>query len=117
MTLAEPLPHSPLHEKLFGEMHWIYEVNLSVEAPVREAYLQWLREHIEEMTALPTFESAKLLEDEQGQWVVQYFASSKAQIDRYLEEFAPKMRGDGLRRFEGQFTAKRRILAPFGVKS
>lgn len=97
-------------------MHWIYEVNLNVQAPAREAYLLWLRKHIEEMTALPTFESAKLFEEEQGRWVVQYFARSKAQIDRYLEEFAPQMRGDGLTRFEGQFEATRRILAPLAIE-
>lgn len=91
-------------------MTWIYEVNLSVEDSVKEDYLIWLKAHIKEMLDLPCFHKATLLEDEKGQWVVQYHADSRQAIDSYLESYAEKMRGDGTNRFAGAFQATRRIL-------
>lgn len=91
-------------------MQWIYEVNLQVDASIKDDYLSWLRPHIQEMLELPTFESAELFEDEQGQWVVQYRAPSREAVDQYLNEYSKKMRGDGTNRFAGKFSATRRVL-------
>lgn len=91
-------------------MTWIYEVNLSVDAAIKQDYLTWLKAHIKEMLDLPCFDRAFLFEDQEGQWVVQYQAQSRQAIDDYLEKYAEKMRGDGTNRFAGQFQATRRIL-------
>lgn len=89
---------------------WIYEVNLRVDADIKQAYLTWLKDHIKEMLELPCFERASMFEDQEGQWVVQYHAPSREAINRYLESYAKKMRGDGTNRFAGKFQATRRIL-------
>lgn len=93
-------------------MNWIYEVNLKVDADIKEAYLDWLRPHIQEMLALPSFSDARLFADQDDQWVVQYHAPSREAIDQYINDHAKKMRGDGVNRFAGKFSATRRILRP-----
>ena len=99
----------------------IYEVNLEVEASAAEAFASWLAPHIEEMLALDTFTGAQWFDrrarDEGGdddgnvRWTVHYTAACRADLDRYLSEHAPRMRGDGLERFAGKFNASRRILS------
>ncbi len=92
----------------------IYEVNLSVEPAVVEDYLAWLRPHIDEMLTLPGFESAELVAwegDDEGwkRFTVTYKVASREDLTAYLEVHAPRMRGDGVNRFEGSFRASRRI--------
>lgn len=98
-------------------MSWIYEVNLFVDEEIKDAYLEWLRAHIQEMLELPCFDNATLYCDEVNNWVVHYYAPSRESIDTYLETYAQQMRGDSAARFSGKFKAKRRILGacPGGV--
>ncbi len=95
--------------------HIVYEVNLSVDAELAQRYEQWLQQHIEQMLALPGFISAtsyRMIEpidtDKVG-WTVQYVLASKASLDQYLQQHAPKMRADGVKHFGDRFTATRRI--------
>ncbi len=93
----------------------IYEVNLWVDRDVADSYLAWLKEHIAEMEAFEGFGKASLLQvendsEDQVLWSVHYPVATPKDLHRYFEEDAPKMRGDGIRRFEGKFKATRRIL-------
>ena len=93
----------------------LYEVNLLVDASVTEAYGEWLDAHIAEILELPGFISAEWFsrepESDRVAWTIMYRLENQAAMDRYLEEFAPAMRSDGLQRFSGKFEATRRILA------
>lgn len=96
----------------------IYEVNLTVDRDIADEYADWLGPHIEEMLALPGFESAEWLEDvdydvDEGadpRWVIHYRLRSHDDFVRYEQEHAEQMRGDGLERFGTKFEATRRIL-------
>jgi hypothetical protein len=100
----------------------IYEVNLEVDAEAAQAFAAWLAPHIEEMLALDGFTGARWWARDPAQepqhqgkalWTVHYHLRDAQAMRRYLEEFAPRMRSDGLRRFQGQFTASRRVLSPY----
>ncbi|WP_412060802.1 DUF4286 family protein [Rubrivirga sp. IMCC45206] len=96
----------------------IYEVNLAVDADVAPAYAAWLAPHIDEILALPGFESAEWWRVEETspdgrvRWCVQYRVASRAALADYFRDHADRLRGDGLARFAGRFTASRRVLLP-----
>ena len=95
----------------------VYEVNLDLDADVREDYLAWLRPHIAEILALPGFLGATLAEPvdpaaEAGHALlcVQYTLADVDALQAYLRDHAPRMREEGLARFGGRFRAQRRVL-------
>ena len=102
----------------------VYEVNLTVDREIADDYANWLGPHIEEMLALPGFESAEWLEDvdydeEEGaapRWSVRYRLRSHDDLARYYEEHAERMRADGLDRFGTKFKATRRVLRVRGAE-
>lgn len=93
-----------------------YEVNLTVDAAVAEAYAAWLHEHARQMLAVAGFERADWYAREEDDpdgdrhWTVCYHVASEAHLQEYFDHHAARMRGDGLDRFEGPFTAGRRVL-------
>lgn len=96
----------------------IYEVNLSIDKEVYNEYKAWLDEHIQEMLQFPGFLNATVLQqaednedsDNRKHVTVQYQLESVEDLQSYFDEHAPKMRGDGIKRFEGRFTANRRTF-------
>jgi len=95
----------------------IYEVTLSIEPEIIDAFDGWLAEHLEAMLELPGFVKAdifELEEDERGraQRVAQYYLESEADLEHYLAGPAQAMRQAAIDRFAEQFEATRRILRP-----
>ena len=95
----------------------IYEVTVHARAAIAEAYLAWLRGHIELILTLPGFEAAELhaLDAESADersWCVRYRLRDRDALDGYLRDHAPLMRADGIARFGDGFRAERRILTP-----
>jgi quinol monooxygenase YgiN len=95
----------------------IYEVNLEVHAEIADDFGDWLRGHIREMLELPGFRSADWYRDDDHatgceNWCVRYLLASRADLEHYLEEHAPRMREDGTARFGDRFFARRRVLEP-----
>ena len=102
----------------------IYEVNLTVDGDIADEYSTWLREHIREMLKQDGFEAAAwyarsddadALPDGDDpanprQWTIHYEVDSAEALQHYFENGADQMRQDGLDRFEGQFSAERRVL-------
>lgn len=102
----------------------IYEVNLSVDAAVRDAFRAWLEPHIDEIVAIDGFTGATWYERDPADeanpgeptgaprvlWTVHYRCESRARLEAYFRDHAPRLREDGLSRFPGQFTATRRVL-------
>lgn len=77
----------------------IYNVTVNVESHIAEAWLQWLlNEHIPEVLQTKCFTNnkvARLLEvdDSEGPtYIVQYYAETKTEYNRYIELYAPEMR-------------------------
>ncbi|KTC97940.1 DUF4286 family protein [Legionella erythra] len=94
----------------------IYEVNLSVDAAIIDAFMAWLKPHIEELLGFEGFLKAILsVQDEpkdqkQRELVVHYYLASETHYQQYIRNHAPRMREDGINRFGHQFTATRRVL-------
>ena len=75
----------------------IYEVNLSIELELENAFIPWLKEHIEEMLKLKGLVSASLLKDVEditmsANWVLQYKIKSRMDLDNYFYNHAKEMR-------------------------
>ena len=97
----------------------VYEVNLDIAADAFAAYREWLDAHVREMLSLPGFVSAEILACREPQpaaerrhLTVTYRLADEKALERYLREDAPRLRADGMARFNGKFTATRRILEP-----
>ena len=93
----------------------VYEVNLRVQNQCLLEFKTWLTQHVQEMLELPYFSQAKSFkrldeESEESQLIVHYYCSDRNALDEYFQNDAERMRADGLARFEGRFTASRRIL-------
>ena len=94
----------------------IYEVNLTVDAEIADDYAAWLGPHIKEILEVDGFLSAEWFEVEADgedyvHWCVQYRVKDRTALETYFVEHADRLRGDGLERFGGRFTAERRILS------
>jgi hypothetical protein len=99
----------------------VYEVNLDLDATIRDDYLAWLDAHVAEICALPGFTGAQVFEVAEPpaapgrtRLCVQYRLHGQADLDRYLSEHAPRLRAEGQARFGGRFAASRRVLASLG---
>lgn len=96
----------------------VYEVNLSIDNKIYKDYKDWLDDHIQEMLKFPGFVNATLMHqsmdedksDNQKRLTVQYQIERAEDLQNYMQEHAPKMRMNGIKQFEGQFTATRRTL-------
>ncbi|KTD19918.1 DUF4286 family protein [Legionella londiniensis] len=95
----------------------IYEVNLTISEEVYDAFITWLKPHIQEMLELDGFESAQLLQHidtnnyKKIELSVRYRVKNEACLDQYLTHQAKAMRGKALPQFQGKFQASRKVLA------
>lgn len=92
-----------------------YEVALEPDAEILPDFEAWLEYHVDEMLALPGFTGASIHKAEDPDSgaalrVVRYQLADRAALERYLDEFAPRMRAEGLARFGGRFRASRRVV-------
>lgn len=95
----------------------VYEVNLFVRREIEAEFRAWLEPHVRQILALPGFQGARVAErldppPAEGELVLctQYFLSDAEALARYLREFAPALRADGVERFGDGFRAERRVL-------
>lgn len=95
----------------------IYNVTVNVEPHIAEAWLQWLlNEHIPEVLQTKCFTNykvARLLEvdDSEGPtYIVQYYAETKTEYNRYIELYAPEMRKRTFDKWGDHFISFRSVL-------
>jgi len=95
----------------------IYSVSVKLMPHIEEAWLQWMHdEHMQAVLDTQCFNRCALLKlaepaDEDGvTYIAQYETDSQAQVDTYIEQFAPALRQAGYARFGDQFIAFRTIL-------
>ena len=84
----------------------IYNVTTNIHESVHEKWMIWMQhKHIPEMLATGKFSSARMarviIEEEMGgtTYSVQYTTDSKATLEKYYEEDAPKLRDEALKLF------------------
>lgn len=95
----------------------VYNVTLKIEAGIETRWLNWMKqEHIPEVMATKLFNEYKFFklleqdESEEKTYVIQYFASSKENYDRYITEFAPALRKKAIEKWGEQFIAFRTVM-------
>jgi len=95
----------------------IYNVTTNIHESVHEKWMIWMQhKHIPEMLATGKFTSAKmtrvLIEEEMGgtTYSVQYTTDSKATLEKYYQQDAPKLREEGLKLFGDKMLAFRTEL-------
>jgi hypothetical protein len=94
----------------------VYNVTVKVDNSIINAWLEWIEIHMPEVIQTGCFESYSFFEllepktDEDRTFVVQYFAKSQEDYQRYVDEFAPKLREEGIEKFGDKFVAFRTIL-------
>ena len=82
----------------------LYNVTINIHESVHDQWMQWMQEkHINDVLATGKFSAARmvkvLVEEEMGgtTYSIQYTTDSKATLERYYEEDAPRLREEGLR--------------------
>ena len=93
----------------------IYEVTVSVDREIADAFDAWLAEHVREMLEIPGFLKAETFEiedDDVGRVrrVTHYYLASEEDLENYLAGPANAMRQSGIDRFADKFVASRRVL-------
>jgi hypothetical protein len=70
-----------------------YEITATVRADLVDAYERFMREdHIPHLLATGAFAAATLSRSAPGRYRIRYEAHSRAALDRYLAEHAPRLR-------------------------
>lgn len=94
-----------------------YEVNLSVDADIRDAYETWLPGHVRDVASIEGFVGGEWFRAEPLQeggpdsnYVVRFALRDEAALQNYLDNHAAEMRKDAQTRFAGKFKAWRRVL-------
>jgi len=92
---------------------YIYNVTINIEEAIHDDWVKWMKEeHIPEMLDTGKFKKALMtrvmVTEAMGgiTYSVQYTAESKAELEKYYEEDADRMRGKS-KVFEGKFVAFR----------
>ncbi|WP_395049525.1 DUF4286 family protein [Flavobacterium sp.] len=100
----------------------IYNVTTNIHESVHEKWMIWMQhKHIPEMLATGKFSSARmvrvLIEEEMGgmTYSVQYTTDSKATLEKYYQEDAPKLRDEALQLFGDKMLSFRTELELISV--
>ena len=95
----------------------IYNVTTNIHESVHDQWLHWMQQkHIPEILATGKFSTARLVkvlvEEEMGgiTYSVQYTTDSKATLEKYYIEDAPKLRDEALQLFGDKMLAFRTEL-------
>ncbi len=95
----------------------LYNVTTNIDESIHHQWLQWMQQiHIPEVLATGKFTSARLVkvlvEEEMGglTYAIQYTTDSKATLQRYYDDDAPRLREEGSRLFGDKMLAFRTEL-------
>lgn len=95
----------------------VYNVTVKVLHGIADAWVEWLmKEHAPAIVATGCFESFRahrLLEQDEEEgptFSIQYYAADRSGYERYLTEFAPQFRQEGLDRWGNGFIAFRSVM-------
>lgn len=82
----------------------IYNITFIIEPQLEEEWLSWAKQiHIKEIMASGVFKSARLTkvlgQKETLSYSVQFFTEDKDGVEYYLENYAPKLKHEVMKRF------------------
>jgi hypothetical protein len=96
---------------------FIYNVTIKLDQSIHEKWIQWMNEtHIPDVMNTGCFEKfvfVRLLETDETEgptYAVQYYATSKAQYNRYSDLYAAKLRKDSMDKWGNKFVAFRTLM-------
>ena len=93
-----------------GEERVVYEVTARVDDALAYDYERFMIEtHMPDVVRTGCFLHARLDQGGEGQYRAAYQAASQAEVDRYLAEFAPRLREHMTARFPTGVTLSRRV--------
>jgi hypothetical protein len=95
----------------------IYNVTVNVDESIHNDWLNWMQnKHINDVLATGLFTNAKMVrvvvEEEMGgtTYAVQYFTDSRAKLEDYYQNHAPRLRKEGVQLFADKMLAFRTEL-------
>ena len=95
----------------------IYNVTVQVEKEIAAQWLHWLKhEHIPDLMntgCFTNYQIVKLLDVDESEaitYAIQYYASSRELLDKYLDEHAAGVRKKGVEKWGERFVAFRTIM-------
>jgi hypothetical protein len=94
----------------------LYNVTINIDTDVHDDWFEWMiAVHIPDVMATGLFVENKMcrihaFEEGGKSYSIQYFAKTQEDIDRYQEEFAPKLQEEHTSKYSGKFAAFRTIL-------
>ena len=95
----------------------VYNITMKVNPSIEAEWLEWQKkEHIPDIMDTHLFidhKFYKLLEQEQQEgntYIAQYFCSTPAQLDEYLDKFAPALREKAFAKWGNKFIAFRTTM-------
>lgn len=95
----------------------LYNITIKVDHEVVEEWMKWMREeHMPELMSLGVFSSCKLFhllevdESDGVTYAAQYYCKTMEDYQKYVNEYAPAMRGKGIDRFKEKFVAFRTLM-------
>jgi len=95
---------------------YIYNVTVNIDESVHKEWLSWIQNHIQDVLATGSFIAAKLtqvlVEEEMGGFTysIQYTANTKESLNDYYTLYAPKLRGESMKRFADKMISFRTEL-------
>jgi Domain of unknown function (DUF4286) len=96
---------------------YLYNVTVGVDKNAEKEWVQWMKtEHMLDVLNTGMFVQAKIYkvlhqgEEDTVSYSVQYFAETIGHVEQYLEKFAPALREEVNKRFEGRQVAFRTLL-------
>jgi len=96
---------------------FISNITIKVDNAILQEWMQWQREeHIPEIMATNLFYEYKFFrlldqdETEGSTFVIQYYASTKNNYNRYIQQHAPALREKALKKWGDGFIAFRSLL-------
>ncbi len=97
-------------------MKYIYNVTANIDESIHDEWLKWIKEHIPQVLATGKFEKATLtkvlVEEDMGglTYSIQYQTYSRAALDKFYEEDAPRFRAETTKLFADKMLAFRTEL-------
>lgn len=96
---------------------FVYNITIKIDAAIESDWLPWQKnEHIPEVMDTGLFTEYKFFrlldhDDSDGPtYIVQFFANRRADYDRYIEQYAGKLRNKVLAKWGDGFVAFRTIM-------
>ncbi len=92
----------------------IYEIDITLDSPMYDEYMKWLKKHISLMLKFKGFNNAKIYSYKKNDYkkhiLVHYFISSIDDLSNYIDKNSNKMKNEGINRFNDSIIIKRRTL-------